>query len=221
VATALTAGTGVAVLVTAATAMAHDRTTPRDFGATSAPPGRAVVPTPHRADRDAAVRHLPGSKRPASRRQVTPEVPVALSIPALQTRATIVPVTTSDGELRVPDDPMQLGWWTASARVGASRGTVVIDGHIDSATTGPGALFRIAELRTDDLIVVSTASGHRRQYTVTGRRVYIKSDGLPASLFATTGAPRLAVITCGGPFDRATGSYLDNIVVFAVPAAAQ
>jgi hypothetical protein len=25
------------------------------------------------------------------------------------------------------------------------------------------------------------------------------------------------LITCGGPFDRAAGSYLDNIVVFAAP----
>jgi hypothetical protein len=49
---------------------------------------------------------------------------------------------------------------------------------------------------------------------------YIKSDGLPPSLFAMTGThPRLALITCRGPFDRATGSYLANIVVFAVSAA--
>lgn len=97
----------------------------------------------------------------------------------------------------------------------------MIDGHVDSATTGPGALFGITELRPNDLIALTTASGQQRQYAVTGRRVYIKSHGLPSSLFATTGTPRLALITCGGPFDRATGSYLDNIVVFALPASAQ
>lgn len=52
---------------------------------------------------------------------------------------------------------------------------------------------------------------------VTGRRVHVKANGLPPELFTTTGAPRLVLITCGGPFDLATRTYLDNIVVFATP----
>jgi hypothetical protein len=48
--------------------------------------------------------------------------------------------------------------------------------------------------------------------------VYVKADGLPPELFSAGGAPRLVLITCGGPFDPTTGSYLDNIVVFAAPA---
>ena len=36
--------------------------------------------------------------------------------------------------------------------------------------------------------------------------------------FARDGAPRLTLITCGGPFDRTTGHYRDNVVVTAVPA---
>ena len=40
---------------------------------------------------------------------------------------------------------------------------------------------------------------------------------LPASLFATTGPDRLALITCGGLFDRATG-HTDNIIIWAAPA---
>jgi hypothetical protein len=40
---------------------------------------------------------------------------------------------------------------------------------------------------------------------------------LPPSLFDTAGPPRLALVTCGGPFDSATGHYLDNIIVWAVP----
>jgi hypothetical protein len=33
------------------------------------------------------------------------------------------------------------------------------------------------------------------RYRVTGRRVYLKHQGLPADLFATTGPPRLVLIT--------------------------
>jgi hypothetical protein len=54
-------------------------------------------------------------------------------------------------------------------------------------------------------------------FTVTGRRVYVKHQGLSGDLFATTGPPRLVLITCGGPFDSTTRNYQDNIVVFATP----
>jgi hypothetical protein len=33
--------------------------------------------------------------------------------------------------------------------------------------------------------------------------------------FGRDGALRLTLITCGGPFDRASGSYRDNVVVTA------
>lgn len=207
--TTLTAAAGLTLAVVAGTAMARDRPVPRGFGATAAPSSHTVVPT--QGDR---------TPRVSDRQPAVPEIPAWLAIPAVHTQARVVPVTTTGGELDVPDDPMQVGWWTGGARIDQSRGTVVIDGHVDSATTGPGALFRITDLRPNDLIVVTTASGQRRPYTVTGRRVYRKSGGLPASLFATTGTPRLALITCGGPFDHATGSYLDNVVVFAIPVTA-
>ena len=31
--------------------------------------------------------------------------------------------------------------------------------------------------------------------------------------------PKLAIVTCGGPFDAATGHYLDNVIVWATPQA--
>jgi hypothetical protein len=34
----------------------------------------------------------------------------------------------------------------------------------------------------------------------------------------TTGPPKLALVTCGGPFVSATGHYLDNVIVWATPA---
>jgi Sortase domain len=143
--------------------------------------------------------------------------PATLTIPALQLDATVLPVSTSDGALGVPDDPTRVGWWTGSALPGAPSGSVVIDGHVDSAAAGPGALFRLADLYPGDPIQITTTTRDRHAYTVAGRRVYPKAGGLPPDLFATTGPARLVLISCGGPFDRTTGSYLDNIAVFAVP----
>ena len=45
-----------------------------------------------------------------------------------------------------------------------------------------------------------------------------RKDALPTSLYSRRGAPRLVIVTCGGPFDRRTGRYRDNVVLTAVPA---
>ena len=47
-------------------------------------------------------------------------------------------------------------------------------------------------------------------------RSYRKS-ALPDGVFARSGPARLVLVTCGGPFDAATGHYLDVVVVTAVP----
>ena len=171
------------------------------------PQGPSVAP-------DRASSAAPGPLRAAAPRPAPPRL---LAIPALRVRASVDPVRSSDGVLGVPADPGRVGWWTGSALVGAPHGTVVVDGHVDSAVAGVGALFRLTELRSGARLVVTTAAGRRQAYEVVGRRVYRKAAGLPPALFATGGAPRLVVITCGGPFDRASGSYLDNVAVFAVP----
>lgn len=223
VASVLTAGAGLVVVVTAVAGMARDHPGPRDFGVTGQPAANPPPPStggPHTgrapaARPRAAPTATPDATLPPS--SAAPAEPAALTIPALQVRATVLPVVASHGTLGVPDDPAQVGWWTGSALPGASTGSVVIDGHVDSATTGPGALFRLANLHTGDLILLTTTTGDRRSYTITGRRVYLKAGGLPPALFAATGPPRLVLISCGGPFNRATGSYLDNIAVFAVP----
>jgi len=142
---------------------------------------------------------------------------VRLDLPALGVRADVKHVVTTDGVLAVPDNPADVGWWTGSAPAGSSTGSTVIDGHVDSARTGPGALFHLTDLVAGDPISVTTATGLVVHYRVTGRRVFDKHQGLPADLFVTTGPPRLVLITCGGPFDSAARSYLDNIVILASP----
>ena len=53
-------------------------------------------------------------------------------------------------------------------------------------------------------------------YTVAAVRTYSKAD-LPAEVFDQAGAPRLVLISCGGPFDRVRRSYRDNVVGYGVP----
>ena len=144
--------------------------------------------------------------------------PVRLRLPRLDVDARVLPVSVGvDGLLGVPDDPRQLGWWSGSARPGMPSGSVVIDGHVDSATLGLGALFRLREARPGDEVVVTNAVGKPTGYTVVARRIYAKTSLPVAEVFAAHVGPRLVILTCGGLFDKATGHYADNVVVYAVP----
>lgn len=209
-AVAIVAGAGAGLLIAALVELRPDRSVPAPFGVTGVPALAQSTATTSSASVPA----------PAVRSSVPAPaaVPVSLSLPTLGVRASVRPVVNDNGTLGVPDDPAQVGWWSASALAGAATGTVVLDGHVDSAASGPGALFRLASLRANDPITLTTGTGQLRRYTVTARRVYVKAGGLPADIFARDGPARLVLISCGGPFDRTAGSYLDNIVVFAVPA---
>ncbi|MEO8519569.1 MAG: class F sortase [Dermatophilaceae bacterium] len=155
-----------------------------------------------------------GSSRPAA--LVPP--PTRLRLPRLHVDATVLPVSVGiDGLLGVPANPRQLGWWSGSARPGLASGSVVIDGHVDSATLGLGAFFRLSEARPGDEIVLENATGESSGYTVVARRSYAKASLPVAEVFAMDVPPRLVLLTCGGAFDQATHHYADNIVVYAVP----
>ena len=143
-------------------------------------------------------------------------IPVSLRMPGIDVRAPVVPVAIRSGALDVPKDPKTLGWWRDGAKPGSSSGSVVVVGHVDSAVTGKGALFRLEQADVGSSVTVRTAKNDVT-YRVAARRIYGKAS-LPSSVFATIGSPRLVLITCGGPFNTHTHHYRDNIVVYAVPA---
>lgn len=155
----------------------------------------------------------------ASPRQGRPVgfAPSRLTIPRLEVDAAVVPVSVgSDRSLGVPADPAVLGWWRDGARAGQAGGSVVIDGHVDSAKAGPGALFHLRALVPGDVVTI-TGKGRTQRYVVAARRQYPKTT-LPSSIFDQGVTGRLVLVTCGGRFDRRTRHYADNVVVFANPA---
>jgi hypothetical protein len=131
--------------------------------------------------------------------------------------ARVVPVLATQGEIDVPANPDRLGWWAVGAAPGSATGATVIVGHVDSATTGPGALFHLDRVKSGERIDVVAGRGTTVAYRVDSLADVRKSAGLRTSLFSASGAPRLVLITCGGHFDEATRSYADNIVVTARP----
>jgi hypothetical protein len=161
----------------------------------------------------AAGRDIRHGHSPAEEPAMPAVLPVgakSVTIPSLGVTAAATPETVKAGQLGVPADPARVGWWMPSTA------ELVIDGHVDTAAAGPGALYRTGSLSPGAAITVRTADGSEH-WTVDGVRTYVKGQ-VPAGLFAGYG-PRLVIITCGGPFDYVTRHYDDNVIAYASPAS--
>jgi LPXTG-site transpeptidase (sortase) family protein len=135
--------------------------------------------------------------------------PVRISIPTISVNAEIVPVglNPKTKSLIVPKQGSIVGWFSRGAQ---QRPTVLV-GHVDTAKRA-AVFYRLPKLRTGDEIRVFNSDNSSRRYRV-DRITRIDKDKFPTrSVYLGTG---LRLITCGGKFDRKTGHYEDNIIVFA------
>ena len=179
----------------------------------------AVVDARHRAvaadlAADLGVGQVMG--RPVEVRAVRPRVPrpIALSISRLGISSSLIDLSkTRRGTLEVPKDYGQAGWYSGSARPG-DLGPSVLVGHIDSRN-GPGVFYRLGDLRHGDVVRITRADRSVASFRVT-RMVQVAKSRFPTqAVYGSTGKAGLRLITCGGQFDRASGHYLSNTIVFA------
>ena len=105
-------------------------------------------------------------------------------------------------------------WYKHSSTPGA-LGPSVIYGHVDSAAEGPSVFFNLGNLRPGHKVFITRADGVRAVFEVDGVRSYPKEEFPTRQVYGNTEHAALRLITCGGPFDSAAGSYLENIVVYA------
>lgn len=124
----------------------------------------------------------------------------------------------ADGGMEIPDDISRVGWYRYGPEPGADEGTAVLTAHIDDRTQGRGVFYDLDELQRGDGIEVQMSEKSVRRFTVDEVRQIRKVDLPTGDLFRRDGAPRLALITCGGQFDAASRHYRDNLVVLASPA---
>ena len=156
-------------------------------------------------DHDAHARHadLPNSVEPER-----------IVIDAIGVDADIIDLGYEpDGEIEVPSDFAQTGWFTDSPRPGRV-GSSVIAGHVDSRD-GPAVFFRLAELEVGDEIEIHGEDGDVVTFEVTDKEQHAKSEFPADEVHRSTGKPELKLVTCGGVFDADERSYRDNIIVSA------
>jgi uncharacterized repeat protein (TIGR01451 family) len=159
-----------------------------------------------------------------------------LVIPRIGVRARLV-ATGAVGRpgrasLTIPYDVHTVGWWDGVVTHGKTRvrtaapapgdaGVAVIAGHVSSATAGPGALYKLVRLGVGDRIRIVGLDRRTTTWVVRSKPRFAVKASLPRALFKTTGKPRLALVTCGGPYDASTGHYRDNVIVWASPVRHQ
>jgi sortase (surface protein transpeptidase) len=134
-------------------------------------------------------------------------------IPAIGVSTRLIRLgITGQGTLQVPSTTSVAGWYTGSPRPGAI-GSSVIAGHVDSYT-GPGVFFRLRLLRPGDRVYILRADGTLAVFAVTSVRKYLKARFPAAAVYGPVPYPALRLVTCGGNFDPAIGSYLSNVVAY-------
>ena len=146
-----------------------------------------------------------------------PTGPMAITIPSIGVKAGIIGVgLQSDGAMQTPD-PDRVGWYKRGPRPGAP-GPAVLVGHVYYRT--PAVFYRLRELRRGDEILIRQRHGSTTRFTVV-RLERVPKTALPTKrIWPTTSKPLLRLITCGGSYDRATGHYRDNLIVYAARAGA-
>jgi hypothetical protein len=92
----------------------------------------------------------------------------------------------------------------------------VLIGHRDSSA-GLAPFAALATLEAGALVEVVDGHGRAHRYRVDGITQLPKSHFPAAGVYAPTDRSTLALITCEGVFEPASG-YRDNLIVFARPA---
>jgi sortase (surface protein transpeptidase) len=147
-------------------------------------------------------------------------VPVRIEIAKLGVDAPVMRLgLNEDGTVQVPPLPNHdlAGWYTGSVTPG-QEGSSVILGHVDSYD-GVSVFFAIKNLKPGDQVSVVRADGSTAVFAVDDVQKVAKVAFPSSTVYGNSGYPSLRLVTCGGPFNAATGEYQDNIVVYAHLAA--
>jgi len=157
---------------------------------------------------------VPGGYQPAP---MARSAPVTIHIPAIKVRARVISLgMTRAGAVAVPPltKPALTSWYDRGPTPG-EPGAAVVFGHVDSAGAGPAVFYDLGELRPSDLVYITLKDRRTALFRVYSAALYQKANFPAQAIYGYTSWPSLRLVTCGGQFDRRTGHYLANIVVFA------
>ncbi|GAA3433854.1 class F sortase [Kutzneria kofuensis] len=146
-----------------------------------------------------------------------PAIPVRVDVDAINAHSSLVQLgLNADKTVEVPpvEQPLQAGWYKFGARPG-ELGKAVILGHVDGG--GQLGIFnRLRDLKPGNAIKVTEQGGQVLNFVVRQVQQVPKAQFPTQAVYGPSTQRELRLITCGGAFDKASGNYVDNIIVSAV-----
>ncbi|WP_067130142.1 class F sortase [Microtetraspora malaysiensis] len=145
-----------------------------------------------------------------------PSSPKRLIIPKIGVSAPIKSVgTDKSGAIETPpiNNHNLVGWYRGGPTAG-EPGPAVMLGHKDT-TTRSAVFTRLHELRHGDTIEVVRMDGTVAIFTVGGVEQANKQTFPTDRVYGSQDNAELRLITCGGSYNRNTGHYVDNVIVYA------
>ncbi|HEX4789396.1 MAG TPA: class F sortase [Actinospica sp.] len=146
-------------------------------------------------------------------------VPRHIAVPAAGIDADLIKVgMAADGGVGVPplDQAQKAAWYDGGPAPGQA-GPAVIDAHVDSRETRGfrGAFYNLGMVQPGQQIRVTRTDRTVAVFTVDSVQQAPKADFPTSRVYGSVSYAALRLITCGGDFDNAAGSYLDNTIVYA------
>lgn len=142
-------------------------------------------------------------------------IPTHVSIPSVGIDSGVMELgRNDDGTMQTP--PLfehVTGWYKYSPTPG-EIGPSVIVGHIDSHK-GPSVFYRLSQVKPGDIVEVTRADGIVAKFKVEALKQFEQNNFPTDEVYGNLDHAGLRLITCGGTFNRATGHYSQNTVVFA------
>ena len=148
-----------------------------------------------------------------------PALPVRVDVDAINAHSSLVQLGLNpDKTVEVPpvNQPLQAGWYKFGARPG-ELGKAVILGHVDGGGQ-LGVFNKLDQLKAGNAIKVTEAGGQVLNFVVRQVQEVPKAQFPTQAVYGPSNQRELRLITCGGAFDKASGNYVDNIIVSAVLA---
>lgn len=141
-----------------------------------------------------------------------------IEIPSIGVDAGVIDLGLNrDRTLQVPARAGQVGLWKGGAVPGRA-GAAIMVGHVDSRI-GPAVFFRLRRLRVGDRVIVRMPGRAAARYVVQRSEEFSKDRFPTRRVYSRTHDATLRLITCSGSFNRSSGHYRDNLVVYAHAAA--
>jgi hypothetical protein len=169
-------------------------------------------PLPARSSVEVSTSSGPPGFVPAPDPEVGP--PTRLKVPAIGIDTGLESLVLDRAGVLTPPTTFDRAGWFSQGVIPGDEGPAVLAGHVNSKA-GPAVFWRLHELRPGARIEVDRGTTPIF-FRVVATEQYPKNAFPSKHVYGPTPGAELRLITCGGVFNAAKRSYVDNIVVYAI-----